>query len=95
VHYRNSGNGTAQALFIVDTIPLYTTYVSGSLQRGTASSNYGDPANTTLTDSDGDSDGGSTQEDTIVFVINSIDPDDGVPGSGADEGKVFFKVRID
>jgi uncharacterized repeat protein (TIGR01451 family) len=94
VHYRNTGNGAAQALFIVDTVPLHTTFVAGSLQRGAAGSNYGDPANTVFTDSDGDSDGGAITGETITFIINSIEPDDGIPDSGADEGKVFFKVRI-
>ena len=95
VRYRNTGNGAAQALFIVDTVPLHTTYVAGSLQRGTAGSSYGDLANSAFTDSAGDSDGGSVQDNTVVFIINSIAPDDGVPDSGDDEGKVYFKVRIE
>ncbi len=95
VHYRNTGNGAAQALFIVDTIPLYTTYVAGSLQRGAADAQYGDPANIVFTDLQEDSDGGSVQDNTVVFIINNIAPDDGVPDSGDDEGKVYFKVRIE
>ena len=95
VHYRNTGNGAAQALFIVDTVPLHTTYVAGSLRRGSAASNYGDQLNTVFTDSNSDSDGGAVNGNTIIFIINSINPDDGVPGSGADEGKVYFKVLID
>jgi len=95
VHYRNTGNGAAQALFIIDTIPLYTTYVAGSLQRGAAGAQYGDPANIVFTDLQEDSDGGSVQDDTVVFIINSIAPDDGVPDSGPDEGKIYFKVRVE
>ena len=95
VHYRNTGNGAAQALFIIDTIPLYTTYVAGSLQRGAADAQYGDPTNIVFTDLQEDSDGGSVQDDTVVFIINSIAPDDGVPDSGPDEGKIYFKVRVE
>ena len=86
VNYRNIGGSAAHNLIIMDTIPPNTNYVAGSLQRGTADSNYGDPANTTFTDSNGDSDGGSISGETIIFIINSINPDD--------EGKVFFKVLI-
>ena len=91
MHYRNQGDGEARTLIIMDTVPLYTSYVPGSLRMGNADSIYGTA--TPKTDSQGD-DEAEIHEENIVFKINLVAPDDGVPNSGNDEGKVYFKVKI-
>lgn len=94
VHFRNLGDGESHTLIIMDTVPLFTTFVSGSLQLGAAGAAYDDPGNTLLTDGSGD-DAGEISGNNIIFNINYVAPDDGVPDSGPDEGVVYFKVRID
>ena len=94
VHYHNEGQGAAQTLIFVDTIPPNTTYIPGSLRQGDASSTYSSPANIPLTDDMGD-DGGEINGNNIVFFIPTVAADDGVPDSGPDEGKLYFKVIID
>ena len=91
IHYRNIGAGEALNIVIIDSIPLNTSYVSGSLRAGTAGSTY----NTAIILTDiSDTDAGYISGSTIIFVIPSVSPDDGTPGSGTDEGKVYFKVTV-
>jgi len=94
VQYRNLGDGEARTLIIMDTIPVNTTYVSGSLQIGSGGSVYDDPGNTVPTDTVSD-DAGEINGTSVIFNISVVAPDDGVPNSGPDEGIVYFKVRID
>lgn len=91
IHYKNTGQTAAVNLIIVDTIPFNTTYVSGSLKKGSASSTY--LTATSLTDIH-DSDEGYITGSTVFFNIPTVAPDDGTPDSGSDEGKVYFKVKI-
>jgi uncharacterized repeat protein (TIGR01451 family) len=91
IHYKNLGVGTATNLVIVDTIPLNTTYMAGSLKTGNAASTYATA--TTLTDAE-DTDAGKVSGSNVIFTIITVASDDGVANSGNDEGKVYFKVRI-
>lgn len=91
IHFHNSGVGAATNLIISDTIPLFTTYVTGSLKIGSAASNY--TTATTLTDGV-DSDSGRFIGAGVVFTVSNVSGDDGLPNAGSDEGKVYFKVRI-
>lgn len=91
VHYHNAGEGVASNLIISDSIPLFSTYVSGSLKIGNATSTY--LTATPLTDAN-DSDAGQFSGNGVIFTINSVAGDDGVANAGSDEGKVYFKVRI-
>jgi uncharacterized repeat protein (TIGR01451 family) len=91
ISYRNSGVGAATNLIIADTVPLNTTYVAGSLRIGTAASTYAAAA--ALTDA-ADADAGQAGGGSVVFTINAVAGDDGVPNAGSDEGKVYFKVRV-
>ena len=91
IHYRNLGSGKAQNLIIMDTVPLNTTYVTGSLRAGDTGSTY--TTATVLTDT-ADGDLGQVSGTTVIFVIPSVSPDDSVPDSGTDEGKAYFKVTV-
>ncbi len=91
VLYRNLGDSTAHTLFIVDTIPAHTSYVPGSLRIGGAGSTYATAQ--VLTDGPGD-DEGEASGSTVTFRIDLVLADDGVPDSGDDEGKVYFKVVV-
>ena len=92
VYFHNQGDGTAYNLIIFDTVPPNTSYVPGSLRLGAADSSYetADPR----TD-DPDSDEGEVNGSNIIFTINTVSQDDGIPASGTDEGKIYFKVKID
>ncbi|MCX5849151.1 MAG: hypothetical protein NTW65_06850 [Deltaproteobacteria bacterium] len=91
VYYRNIGGSAASNLVITDTIPLNTTYVPGSLKIGNAASTYATA--TALTDAV-DTDAGQISGASVVFTITAVPGDDGVANSGSDEGKVYFKVKI-
>lgn len=91
VYYHNSGLGLASNFIISDSIPLFTTYVPGSLKMGSPASTYASA--TALTDAS-DSDAGQFSGSSVMFSINSVAGDDGVANSGNDEGKVYFKVKI-
>jgi uncharacterized repeat protein (TIGR01451 family) len=92
VHFRNQGDGEARNLIIFDTVPADTTYVPGSLRLGDAASTYATavPKTDAAADDEGEQSGGN-----VIFNITTVDPDDGNPNSGPDEGKVYFKVTID
>ena len=92
IHYHNMGSDTAHDIVITDAIPAFTTLIAHTLRIGPADGNYNTA--TVLTDAN-DGDAGSVQSMNIVFVIPTTGADDGVPGSGSDEGKVYFKVLID
>jgi uncharacterized repeat protein (TIGR01451 family) len=92
IYYKNTGYGQASFVIITDTIPPNTSYVTGSLRKGSASSTYGSAS--PLTDA-ADSDEGYISGNMVIFNIGSVGPNDGVPDSGNDEGKVYFKVKID
>jgi hypothetical protein len=66
--------------------------VTGSLRIGNAASTYA-TANP-LTDA-ADADAGQSGGAGVIFTIGAVAADDGVANSGSDEGKVYFKVRID
>lgn len=91
IHYHNSGIGAATNLIISDTIPLFTTYVPASLKIGNAASTYATA--TPLTDASGD-DAGQINGPVIIFMIDAVAADDTAAGSGSDEGKVYFKVKV-
>ncbi|HON59069.1 MAG TPA: hypothetical protein PLT45_05985, partial [Smithella sp.] len=91
IHYRNLGGFEAMNLVITDTVPPNTTYVAGSLRIGNAASTY--VTATALTDA-ADADAGYFSGTSAIFIIYSVDPDDLVADSGTDEGKVYFKVRV-
>lgn len=91
VRYHNSGDGLARQLHILSTMPLFTTYLPGSLRIGDADSTY-DTARP-LTDDPGD-DEGEIQGDTVLFRIDAVPPSDGNTGSGSDEGFVYYRVTI-
>ena len=92
VHFHNQGDGAAHNLIIFDTIPVNTTYVTGSLRLGDAASSYATAA--ARTDAS-DADEGEVSGNNIIFTINTVSQDDGVPDSGTDEGKIYFKVTVD
>ncbi|MDF1593574.1 MAG: hypothetical protein P1P89_18860 [Desulfobacterales bacterium] len=97
IYYRNLGHGPAHTLIIMDTVPMNTAYVAGSLKSGNAASTY-DTADTSLTDGPGETVPGNVSGEVsgsnIIFTINVVSPNDGVANSGADEGKVYFKVKV-
>jgi len=83
IHYQNTGGARAKTLVIMDTIPVNTSYVAGSLRRGSASSTY-DTA-TSLTDAM-DADAGYFAGGMVFFTISEVAP--------GEIGKVYFKVKI-
>jgi len=91
IYYRNSGVGSATSLIIADTVPPNTTYVAGSLRIGAAASTYATAA--ALTDA-ADADAGQVSNGNVVFTVTTVAGDDGVANAGSDEGKVYFKVKI-
>jgi uncharacterized repeat protein (TIGR01451 family) len=91
VYYRNIGGSAATNLIISDAIPPITTYVAGSLKIGNAASTYVTAA--ALTDA-ADADAGQVNGAAVIFTINSVAGDDGVANAGSDEGKVYFKCRV-
>ena len=91
IYYHNAGMGAASNLIISDTIPLNTTYVAGSLKSGNAASTYATA--TVLTDA-ADADAGQVSGGSIIFMMTTVAGDDGVANAGSDEGKAYFKVRI-
>jgi uncharacterized repeat protein (TIGR01451 family) len=96
IHYRNVGDSSAHTLLLLDSAPLNTTFVAGSLRAGDGSSDYATA--TTRTDGAGEGSWPEVQGEAgggnITFNITSLAPDDGVPNSGPDEGKAYFKVLI-
>jgi uncharacterized repeat protein (TIGR01451 family) len=91
IYYRNIGVGAASNLTLLDTVPVNTTYVTGSMRIGSASSTYAAAA--ALTDGN-DGDAGMVSGSNVIFTIQTVQGDDGVSGSGGDEGKVYFRIRI-
>jgi uncharacterized repeat protein (TIGR01451 family) len=91
IYYRNTGGVQANTLIVVGNIPIHTTYVTGSLKMGGAASTYATA--TMKTDAAGD-DEATCDGATAIFTKTVVSPDDGVPNSGTDEGKVYFKVKI-
>jgi uncharacterized repeat protein (TIGR01451 family) len=91
VYYHNVGGSAATNLVISDTIPPFTTYVAGSLRMGNAASTYATA--TPLTDA-ADTDAGTFNGSAIIFTINAVAADDNVANSGSDEGKVYFKAKV-
>ncbi len=89
--YRNIGGGPAHNLIIADSIPLFTTYMTDSLKIGNAASTYATA--TVLTDA-ADADAGQVNGAAVIFTVNTVAGDDGVVNAGNDEGKVYFKVKI-
>jgi uncharacterized repeat protein (TIGR01451 family) len=90
VWYRNLGALPATYLIIADSIPLNTTYVTGSMKIGAASSTYATA--TPLTDA-ADADAGTLSGATVYFTIPTVEANDSAP-DGSDEGRVYFKVTI-
>jgi len=84
VHYHNSGGSQATSLIILDPIPAYTSYVTGSQKVGNAASTYATA--TTIADNVS---GGS-----VTFMVGTVEPDDSVPDSGNDEGKVYLQLSV-
>jgi uncharacterized repeat protein (TIGR01451 family) len=84
VSFRNAGGSAATNLVISTSIPLLSTYVAGSMRVGTAASTYA-----TATPI-GDQVSGAG----VLFTVTGVAADDGVPNSGSDEGKVYFKVTV-
>lgn len=81
----NSGNGNATAVVITDIIPLYTTYVTGSIKTGTT-------AGTLITRTDAsDGDGGSYDSGSNAIVVGGA----GILNLGASGTWVVeFKVTV-
>jgi uncharacterized repeat protein (TIGR01451 family) len=92
VYFHNSGVGAASNLIITDMVPVNTTYVTGSLRIGNATSTYA--AGTTILTDAADTDAGTVSGSNVFFTITTVAGDDGAANSGSDEGKVYFKVRI-
>jgi len=84
IHYKNLGMGAASNLVIIDTVPLNTIYMTGSLRMGDAGSTYNTAAThppmlqVTMPE--------RSAEQLLTFLIPSIASDDGMPDSGADRG---------
>lgn len=91
VDYQNTGGGLAYNVVVIDTVPEFTTYVAGSLRIGDAASTYATA--TPLTDATGD-DEGEFDGSTATFFFGPVPPDDGSPGSGPDEGRVYLRLLI-
>lgn len=68
VYYRNIGGSAATSLIISDTIPLYTTYVAGSLRIGNVTSTYATA--TPLTDA-ADGDAGQVSGASVIFTTRN------------------------
>ena len=100
-HYRSAGEATAHTVLVVDTVPMHTTYVSGSLRVGAADAAY--VIATPLTDAaDGvelalneASINGSVVDRVVTVMLNPVAADDGNAGAGQGEGIVYFKVKVD
>jgi large repetitive protein len=86
VYYHNVGGSGATNLVISDTVPANTTYVPGSLKMGDAASTYATA--TPLADT------GRVSGTSIIYTIPSVAADDGFANSGNDEGKVYFKAKV-
>ena len=82
--YRNMGAAAANTILIMDSIPLHTSYVAGSLRQAPGETAYTNA--TPLTDA-ADADAGSFNSGMVLFNIPTLAP--------AAEGLVFFKVTID
>lgn len=91
ITFKNQGGAAAQTLAIVDAIPNNTTYVIGSLRVGDAGSTYETAAY--MSEDPGD-DSAHFNGSSVIFTVGPVAKDDGVPGSGSDEGKCYFKVKI-
>jgi uncharacterized repeat protein (TIGR01451 family) len=91
VYYRNIGGSQAVNLVISDSLPHLTTYIHGSMKSGDAASSY---ANATPVTEAADGDVGQMSGSGVIFTIPAVAGDDGVPEAGNDEGKVYYKVRI-
>jgi uncharacterized repeat protein (TIGR01451 family) len=92
VYYRNIQNSPALNVIITDTIPAFTSFVPGSLRIGAANSTF-TTAGAPLTDG-ADSDMGEISGINVIFRIDRVESNDGITGSGPDEGRVFFKVVV-
>lgn len=91
VYYRNAGGSAATNVIITDMVPPSTTYVLGSLRLGNAASTYA--TGNILTDV-ADGDAGALSGTSVFFTVGTVAADDGAPNAGNDEGKVYFKVKI-
>jgi len=91
ISYKNIGGSAASSVIISDTIPLNTTYVSGSMRIGNGASSYATAS--VLTDAN-DGDEGQLSGSSIIFTISTVAADDGMANMGTDEGKVYFKVKV-
>jgi uncharacterized repeat protein (TIGR01451 family) len=91
IHVRNLGNALAQTIIVIDTVPLNTSYVAGSLRIGDATTTYATA--TVLTDAT-DADQGQLSSGNPIFSIPSLQPDDSQANQGLDEKKVYFKVLV-
>lgn len=92
LHYRNTGDAPATTLIITDQVPAFTAYIPQSMRLGPASATY--QTATPKTD-EADDDEATVSAGAIIVIIPSVLANDGVPGSGQDEGKVFFRVLVD
>jgi uncharacterized repeat protein (TIGR01451 family) len=92
IHFRNNGEAEARSLLITEIVPAYTEFVSGSLRIGSAVDTY-ETAEQKTDQEDGD--GATFSDGMIVFYIPQVTGSDQQEGSGDDEGKVFFRVRIE
>lgn len=92
VHYHNTGGSAAYNLVLIDTVPPNTTYVTGSMRSGSASSTYATA--TPMTDGAGD-DAGEFDGGSVIFRFSPVSADDGTAGSGVDEGNIFLQLLID
>ncbi len=93
IHYRNLGDGSAHSLILIDSIPTNTTYIPNSLRKGEADSTY--ETASIITDGLDDDEGeAEIEQGRIIFRLNMVSPDNGVPNSGTDEAKIYFKVRV-
>jgi uncharacterized repeat protein (TIGR01451 family) len=96
VHYKNAGDASAHTLLVLDSIPPNTVYIAGSLRAGDGSSTYATA--TPRTDAPGEAGWpevqGEVSGSNITFNITSLAADDGIPDSGPDEGKAYFKVQV-
>ncbi|MBF0397717.1 MAG: DUF11 domain-containing protein [Desulfobacterales bacterium] len=97
IHYHNIGDAASYTIIICDTIPSFTTYITSSMKAGASNSTYETVDNISLTDTPDDDQGNINSKiegDNITFTIKTLNPNDAKDNSGNDEGKLYFKIRI-
>jgi len=96
LEYRNTSGSVATNINLSDSIPNQVVFENPSFDATTLSARVAlnsrlscNNVGCTPTAVGGNGEGGN-----LAFTISQLDPDDGTPGSGLDEGVVYFWTRV-